>query len=63
MGVIVRFDPGALSDLSEIRTYLVPLSPSGAERVRRHILATIDSLTDFPALGRPTDDPACVSWR
>lgn len=57
MGLIVRFDPRALSDLGEIRDYLVARSPTGAERVRRHILATVERLSDFPGLGRETDEP------
>lgn len=57
MGLIVRFDPKALNDLNEIRDYLIARSPTGAERVRRHILATIERLSDFPLLGRETDEP------
>jgi hypothetical protein len=57
MALIVRFDPRALADLESIRDYLVARSPSGAERVRNHLMATIDRLTDFPLLGRATDEP------
>ncbi len=32
-------------------------APSGAERVRRRILRTIDGLVDFPFLGKATDEP------
>ncbi len=56
MGLIVRFDQRALSDLRGIRDYLLPRSPTGAERVRRHILETIERLADFPFLGRRTDE-------
>jgi toxin ParE1/3/4 len=56
MGLKVRFDGRALADLAEIRDYLVERSPSGAERVRLHLLETIDRLADFPFLGRPTDE-------
>lgn len=57
MGLNVRFDPRALSDLQEIRDYLVQRSSTGADRVRLHIAETIDRLSDFPSLGRPTDQP------
>jgi toxin ParE1/3/4 len=57
MGLTVRFDARALADLAEIRDYLVARSPGGAERVRLHLLETISRLSDFPLLGRPTDEP------
>jgi plasmid stabilization system protein ParE len=57
MALIVRFDPRALADLEAIRDYLVARSPSSAERVRGHLMATIDRLSDFPLLGRATDEP------
>jgi plasmid stabilization system protein ParE len=57
MGLTVRFAPRALSDLEQVREYLVELSPTGAERVRVHLVETINRLTDFPFLGRATDAP------
>lgn len=57
MGLAIRFDATALSDLNEIRAYLVERSPAGAERVRRHLMETIDRLSDFPFLGRATVEP------
>jgi plasmid stabilization system protein ParE len=57
MGLTIRFDARALADLIEIRNYLVERSPSGAERVRLHLVDTIDRLADFPFLGRATDEP------
>jgi toxin ParE1/3/4 len=57
MGLNVRFDPRALGDLQEIRDYLVERSPAGAERVRLHLMETIERLSDFPSLGRATDEP------
>ena len=56
MGLTVRFDARALADLAEIRDYLVERSPTGAERVRLHLVETIDRLADFPFLGRATDE-------
>lgn len=57
MGLTIRFEANALSDLEEIRDYLVERSPSGAERVRLHIMETVERLSDFPFLGRSTDEP------
>jgi plasmid stabilization system protein ParE len=57
MGVTVRFAARALSDLKQIREYLVEFSPAGAERVRVHLVETIERLADFPFLGRATDAP------
>jgi plasmid stabilization system protein ParE len=57
MGLTLRFDDRALDDLRQIRSYIAERSPSGAERVRHHIVHTIDNLTDFPFLGKATDEP------
>jgi len=57
MGLTLRFDDRALDDLRQIRSYIAERSPSGAERVRRHIMHTIDSLADLPFLGKATDEP------
>lgn len=57
MGLTVRFDARALADLAEIRDYLMAHSPGGAERVRLHLVETIERLSDFPFLGRQTDQP------
>lgn len=57
MGLTIRFDPRALADLATIRDYLIERSPSGAERVRVHLVETIERLADFPFLGRQTDEP------
>jgi plasmid stabilization system protein ParE len=56
MGLTLRFDDRALDNLRQIKSYIAERSPSGAERVRRHIMHTIDSLADFPFLGRATDE-------
>ncbi len=53
----VRLDPRAVRDLEDIRAYLIEHSPSGAERVRQHIVQTIERLGDFPLLGRTTHEP------
>ncbi len=56
MGLTIRFDPRAIADLAAIRDYLIERSPSGAERVRLHLVETFERLADFPFLGRPTDE-------
>ena len=57
MGLTIRFDARALADLAEIRDYLVERSPVGAERVRLHLVETIEHLANYPLLGRATDEP------
>jgi toxin ParE1/3/4 len=56
MGLTLRFDDRALDDLRQIKSYIAEHSPSGAERMRQHIMHTI-TLADFPFLGRATDEP------
>jgi toxin ParE1/3/4 len=55
MALNVRLSPRAIADLEEIRAYLGARSPQGTERVRRRIEQTIDTLADYPGIGRPTD--------
>lgn len=51
----VRLSRRAERDLEEIRDYLLPRSPQGAERVRQAIEMTINLLGAFPGVGRETD--------
>jgi len=53
--MIVSLSERALADLIEIRDYLLPISPRGAESVRRAIVETIDLLAQYPNVGRETD--------
>ena len=53
----IRFSPRALADLEDIRAYLVPLNPQGAERVRRAIAEAIDRSEHNPKTGTRTDEP------
>jgi plasmid stabilization system protein ParE len=55
MALTIRLTPQAYADLDDIRSYLLPRSPQGAERVRQAIEATIDLLAAFPGIGRQTD--------
>jgi plasmid stabilization system protein ParE len=57
MGLTLRFDAAALEDLRQIRNYIAERNPNGAERVRNHIMHAIDGLSDFPFLGKATDEP------
>ena len=54
MALKVRLTPLAEADLVAIRSYLVLRSPMGADNVRIAIEATIDRLSEFPGIGRPT---------
>ncbi len=52
-----RLSPRAISDLDSIREYLVPLSPRGAESVRRAIAETVALLKHYPRVGRESTIP------
>lgn len=54
MALRIRFAIRAISDLDEIRAYLVPRSPIGADRVRAQIDFAIDALAEMPGIGRRT---------
>jgi toxin ParE1/3/4 len=48
----LRWDPRALQDLTEIRSYIATkASPGAAERVRRHLRNRAESLRKNPFLG------------
>ena len=49
----LRFTPRATRDLAEIAEYLHIRNPSAALAVRDAILRSLQSLTLFPAIGRP----------
>ena len=49
-----RFTERARKDLRDIGAYVRANSPSGAEHIRRSIVATIAFLEEFPNLGRIT---------
>lgn len=51
----IGFDPRAVDDLADIRDYLLARSIAGADNIRAHIAATLDSLAHFPLIGRATD--------
>jgi toxin ParE1/3/4 len=48
-----RFTPRATRDLAEIAEYLRTRNPSAALAVRDAILRSLQTLTLFPAIGRP----------
>ena len=49
----LRFTPRATRDVAEIAEYLRARNPSAALAVRDAILRALQSLTLFPAIGRP----------
>lgn len=55
MGLIIRISPRVTADLEQIRAYLSARSPQGAERVRQRIEQTVDTLSDYPGIGRLTN--------
>jgi addiction module RelE/StbE family toxin len=51
--VKLRFTPRATRDLAQIAEYLRTRNPSAALAVRDAIVQSLQSLTLFPAIGRP----------
>jgi len=51
--VKLRFTPRATRDLAQIAEYLRTRNPSAALAVRDAIVRSLQSLTLFPAIGRP----------
>ena len=47
----------AVEDIERLRAFLDHANPGAARRALALILAAIEKLQDFPALGMPTDDP------
>lgn len=48
----VAYTPRALADLEEIADYIKARSPQGAARVRTAILDALQTLAQFPRVGR-----------
>ena len=44
--------PRAAEDIATLRAYLIERSPTGAENVRRAIVATLEHLSGFPLTGK-----------
>jgi plasmid stabilization system protein ParE len=54
----LRWDPRALQDLREIRSYIAEHgSPAAADRVRQHLRIRIDGLLAHPFIGAVTTNP------
>jgi len=51
MALRIKLTARAISDLHDIRSYLIVRSPTGADRVRREIDRTIRGLADHPGIG------------
>ena len=48
----IRWQLAAVSDLSDIRTYISEENPAAAEAVTKRILRSVDRLQSFPNSGR-----------
>ena len=48
------FSPAAIADLERLRAFLQTQNPDAAQRAIRSIDEAVQSLTTFPALGRPS---------
>jgi plasmid stabilization system protein ParE len=53
----VRYAERAVRDLTEIGDYLCAQHPKIAETVERRLREAIALLSDFPGIGRRTEDP------
>jgi toxin ParE1/3/4 len=53
VGLKLKYARVALRDIEAIRSYIACENPAAAERVRLAILKSIQTLTEFPFLGRP----------
>jgi plasmid stabilization system protein ParE len=57
MALRIRLTARATRDLEEIRAYLLERNPQGADNVRADIDRTIETLSEFPGIGRDSDLP------
>ena len=57
MALRIRLTARATRDLEEIRAYLLERNPQGADNVRADIDRTIETLAEFPGIGRDSDLP------
>jgi len=55
--VEIVWSPLARARLSEIRAYIALDNPDAAERVAMRIVALVETLKNFPHLGRPGAEP------
>ncbi len=51
--MIVVWSPRAIAHLAELRAYIAHDRPSAAGRIAATLLAAVESLAEFPNLGRP----------
>jgi plasmid stabilization system protein ParE len=58
MALKLRFDPQTITDLRDIRAYLLAKTDTGtAERVRAHLRLRMEKLRHNPRLGVRTSEP------
>jgi toxin ParE1/3/4 len=53
----IEWDPSAVRDLEEIRAFIAADKPSAAVRVAERIKSAIGRLSEFPLMGRQTQQP------
>lgn len=52
----VSFSPAALRDLERLREFLRPKNPAAAKRAAVAIVKAVQTLGQYPQIGRPADD-------
>ena len=53
----IEWDPRALRDLEDIRAFIAADKPDAAARVAEKIKTSVRRLSEFPLLGRQTQEP------
>ena len=56
MGYKIKHSDRALAQLDAIYAHIAGENPEAANKIVAEIRASINTLVDFPALGRPTDE-------
>ena len=49
----IHWSPTAVADLTHLRSFIAAHNPAAAARVAQAILAAVEKLESWPALGRP----------
>ncbi|UWU77349.1 type II toxin-antitoxin system RelE/ParE family toxin [Bradyrhizobium huanghuaihaiense] len=53
---MILLSPAALEDIERLRSFLDAVNPEAATRALRLIWTAIDRLSEFPSLGKPTEE-------
>ena len=51
--MIIVWSPTAVGDLDQLRRYIADNNPPAARKIAQAILASVETLRDFPDMGRP----------